>query len=546
MDKNKILNKLFESKENIQVSPRGVAVVGTIAPAGTPKSKNAERNKGIIKFNRAAIFLDDFLKNQLTNVMCSSTGDFVYCEIKTKYGVVKSILRQVENASASSSEEVALSIQSTSDVSVRSIIYPIIVYGLHHNEELNRLFNLMEEAINISGCAATRELAQFCDSFYYYLKNKISIDVKGMDDDALDLVINARIKNVLQPLRNDSNRVEFEIFKGISVKNEEDGVSFDFIYDRALKGEFKINYQWDAEVLDYIPPKQKLEQYVPSEFFAMALLRIYNSFSKVLDRMEEDNLKNEEIIGFDDVNTLVFGNPGTGKTAGYYAIGAALGIPVYTCTVNPNTEEDEFQGKTKFVSGVPESVYTPCLNGFVHGGIVLGEEIDLADAGVVMGALGQAVEAPHVMEAFGYDLKFRHPLCAFCFTKNNDANGSSQMNEAFNNRLRQTYELNDMSREHAIKILTKRGFPKAESEWVYSIYEKIVRFLEKKNSYRSVIPNLSIRTCIGTLENMQDGWNPKKAVVNSLVNKISSIDVVAGKEFTDIFNAMNIPQFRED
>lgn len=550
MEKTDVLKYIFTSKENIKVSPRGIAMVGTIAPAGTPSFlQNVSPATKTVKYNRAAKFFDDVYIDNNVSIMYSSDYKEIYTEIKTKAGTVKSFLRVKDI------DKMIIEVYSSNLKSVRAIIYPLVIFFLGVENKSNKsgsllnslyegyLHNVVDD-VKATGITTMTNLGVFCDAFYYMLKNKTPIlKHYELTENETEYIIKMKLKSNVKLWEND---MQFEIFKGLSEQEEEtEEMSVEKIYQKALNGEFKINYQWDDSVLDLIPSEQKLKQYVPNDFFAMALIRIYKSYSRVLKRIE-NGVEEKDAIEFDDVNVLTFGNPGTGKTAGYYAIGAALGVPVYTCTSNPNTEEDEFQGKTKFINGVPENVMTPCLKGFIYGGIVLGEEIDMPDAGVVMGALGQAVESPHMIEMYGYKIKFRHPLCAFCFTKNNDANGSNQMNEAFNNRLRQTYEVNDISRENALKIFKKRGFPDAESEWVYSIYEKTIHFLSQKSSYKSVIPNLSIRTCIGALENMQDGWSPRKSVINAIVNKISSVNQTAGHEYLQIFKTMPIPQFDKE
>ena len=55
---------------------------------------------------------------------------------------------------------------------------------------------------------------------------------------------------------------------------------------------------------------------------------------------------------------------------------------------------------------------------FETGGIVVLEEFNLADPGVLQGAIGQAIEYPFILNKDGWMEVRRHPLCVIIATMN--------------------------------------------------------------------------------------------------------------------------------
>ena len=126
-----------------------------------------------------------------------------------------------------------------------------------------------------------------------------------------------------------------------------------------------------------------------------------------------------EAIENDYINCLMVGRPSTGKTTVANAIAAMTGMPIYTVPFSKNTEEDTVEGKNKVVDGKIGFVETDFLKAYEHGGIIVCEEINLADPGVVMGSIGQAIEKPFILMKDGYIPIRRHPLCVIIGTIRN-------------------------------------------------------------------------------------------------------------------------------
>ena len=238
-------------------------------------------------------------------------------------------------------------------------------------------------------------------------------------------------------------------------------------------------------------------------------------------------LTGTEAIGYDYVNILAVGRPGTGKTVGIRAIAAATGMPVYSITIGKNTEEDTFQGKLTFdEKGQFCHVPTDFLKAYTQGGIIILEEINLADAAVTMGALGQAIESPFILETSECTQVHRHPMCVIVGTMNTGTYGSKELNQALASRFRQVYIWDDPKKEDFINTLLLRNPDKSIVTWVYNAYEKLVQYLKSPSvNADDICLNLTMRACIGALENIEEGDDPKEALKHSMIGQIALADL---------------------
>lgn len=301
-------------------------------------------------------------------------------------------------------------------------------------------------------------------------------------------------------------------------------------FSRIKAGEYTIPYEWDEKQRTRIPAKASLDSFIPSETYYSLVSKIKTRLDKVVLRMDS-GMTGAEAIGRDHVELFITGKPGTGKTTLAYALGAATGMPVYTVAMTKNTEEDVFQGMNKVVDGALKFVSTDFLDAYTNGGIIILEEINLPDPSVVMGAIGQAVEFPFILMKDGYVPVKRHPMCVIIGTMNIGTFGSKGVNQALSSRFRQSYILNDPTKEDFIKILTSTGAKKREANWVFTAYQKITDYLKSPSvNAEDVCLNVTLRGCIGALENISEGENAKEAIRNTLVGKISEVDLALAED----------------
>lgn len=296
--------------------------------------------------------------------------------------------------------------------------------------------------------------------------------------------------------------------------------------EEVKKGKYVIPYSWPEELKRFIKPVSFLDGFESTPEFEEIVKKIYFRATRILERMDM-GLTGEEAIGKDYLNIMLLGKPGTGKTTLAYALSAATGMPVCTTAWNKHSDEDEVEGKTKIVDGKPTFCVTNSLLFHEFGGIDVNEEINLADPSVTMGSLGQKLEYPFIVKKNGYEDIKRHPLNVVIGTMNVGTNGSNPLNQALANRFKTPYILDDPTRETFINIIEKAsGKSRDVCEWVYNAYEATCQYLRDPDvNEEEICQNLSIRTCLGAIENMEEGQSPVRALINSIVGAVAVVDL---------------------
>ena len=325
------------------------------------------------------------------------------------------------------------------------------------------------------------------------------------------------------------------------VEDEKEEKVVENAFQKCIDGDYVLPVEW-ADTKN-IPSRTFLDTFVPSPQYYATLRKIHSRLNKVITRMDA-GMSGVEAIGKDYVNFFVTGKPGTGKTTMAYALAAALGVPVYSIPITKNTEEDTFQGVTKVVDGKLEFVSTDFLNAYENGGIIVLEEINLADPAVIMGSLGQAVEFPFILQKNGYETVHRHPLCVIIGTMNIGTYGSKGVNQALSSRFKQTYTLNDPQKEDFINILQKSGGADRKlAEWIYGAYDALISALRgREYNAEDICLNITLRGCLGAIECIEEGATPKDAIRDTLIGKIGESDLEIAQRIYDdvVVNLRNI------
>lgn len=552
MEARSIEDMLFKVQENIKLLGKNEKMTGKAGPAGIGRSKSRPASmKGNAKFNAAARVLDMLIIDKSINALefDATREAMIYTEF-TMDG---------KKFHASFDEKCEASFAGTENPSNLGALVPVVMYALSsasNAEETKSYFQTIVKEYNTQGAADIASVLGFCDSFYYefILKTGVSASHIYLDDLSLSTMTQAYESNYADEMAifdGISGLPMLEALEGVelrskSKKSSTKAISSDL--ESCLNGDHIIPYEWSIEQQVKIPLRDTLNDFIPSDAFYSVLKKIEQRTARVLSRwdvLQGDETKTEdqkriEAIGRDYINLFIVGKPGTGKTTAGYALGAATGMPVYTVAATKNTEEDTFQGMTKVVNGNFQFVSTDFLDAYTNGGIIILEEINLPDPAVIMGALGQAVEAPFILQKDGYQTIRRHPMCVIIATMNIGTNGAKGVNQAFSSRFKQTYILDDPKEADFIAILEKQGHDHKKAQWVYDAYQHINSYLKSPEvNAEDVCLNVTLRGCIGALENMAEGDSPKEAIYNTLVGKIAEVDLeLAESVKKDVVNGL--------
>lgn len=399
--------------------------------------------------------------------------------------------------------------------------------------------NAYEDVMNVAQDSIARidRVFTFCDSFLYdFAKEFLFYDKQEeMAVEEIKMAYRSKLLNDMTGFfSKDGQAPTCSLLAGIQQRNTTAEIKKETHDMSSFENmEHKVAYEWAPEQLDRIRPVSFMKDFVPTETFFKIMKKMD---LRIRDNMVENlqyGVTDPMLIRNDYVNMLFYGDPGTGKTTLANAIAACTGMPIYEVTFNEDSEEDEFEGKNKIVEGKLSFVETAFLEGFANGGILLLEEINLARANIFTSVLNQAMEYPYIIKKNGYERIKRHPLTVIIGTMNLETEGTTSLNSACSQRFTSKYLIEEMSDQEMKKSLAKRGYPKGDINYVYTQYKKLRKSLRESEQERKLLREISIRQCIDALNAIQEGVEPREAVIDSLYGALA----VKNKRIADKYNA---------
>lgn len=492
-----------------KVGQRGPLQVGLCA--NHPSSNISDSYNA--KISSAAFFLDAIKNGSIT---CAAGENCVYGELIIKDETYRFYCD-------------GISIKQDVQIPTGYQCVPIILYMIIFLPTLSKCFDAFKSSPTLE------HILRFCDSFWYdYAKEQNSIEV----EDDLDVY---QIQTAYQfgKLNNctEINANSCELFKNITQTRvtQKTRIDTDAFAD-FLKQSHKIEYEWEDSQKSRIRSIESLDDFVPTESF-------YKIMKKIDFRVKQNMIDNLN-LGITDidsikqnyVNILLWGEPGTGKTTIANTVSAVTGMPIYMETINEDSEDDVFEGKNKIVNGSISFVETAFLEAFEKGGIILLEEINLARANVFTSVMNQAIEYPFILKRNGYEQIRRHPLTVIIATMNIDTEGTSAVNSSSAQRFLSKYEIKEPTEAEFKNVLVRKGFLEKDVNYVYHVYSKVRADLKSSEQKRRYLRELSIRQCLGALMSMQEGINPKEALIDSIYGSLA----VKNKKVADSIKASTL------
>lgn len=506
------------SYKNSGVESCGSIKPGTTGPSGLYQSAHRTGQVGGAKVSLAAFIFDLMFVYPKTWAAYKNSGNGVYLEFA--------------DGTAYFDDGSKYYFKAGSNYHRRYHAVCDVIHQLFVNTELKDLLEKQKAVYAAEGKADNGILLNFCDSYYYYY---VANGNNYPEDRDMDTTLEEELKAAFRS----GEFTKLTSFFGESMgKSQFDGAiaaakkekkaskkAANFIKD-CKDGKYFVSYEWPEKLKSFIKKPEYLDTFEPTPEFEEIVKKIKFRADRILERMDM-GLTGADAIGKDALNILLLGKPGTGKTALAYALSAATGMPVCSTPWNKHSEEGEVEGKSRIVDGKPQFVETDALLFHQFGGIDINEEINLADPSVTMGCLGQKLEFPFIVKKNGFETVVRHPLNVIIGTMNVGTNGSNPLNQALANRFNTPYILDDPTRETFINILEKTSKKSREvCTWVYEAYEATVDYLKSPDvNEDDICQNLSIRTCLGAIENLEEGQSPQRALINSIVGAVAVVDL---------------------
>lgn len=528
-----ISNLLFKNPTTLPVKCVDMKL-GQIGAAGFGISK--ARKTGDVtgaKLSSVALVLDAIMNGQVSGV---EGKNHIYCSYEDKSG---NVFNAICTKPYGSEHRVDF-LGSSPEFNWENLI-PVFLYETRSNADNKEL----QEILNLVAAkgSTTESVLRMCDSFYYGCAQRKNVlvatgEVSSATVEAAvrsGLLENAH--NVLDafgapssPLCKFPSESKSKATTSESSKSASHSTPGAELFDEIRSGKYAISYEWTEEQRKRIPAMKNMDDFVMTEAFRKGFRKIHFRTSKVLERYDM-GLSGLDALGKDVVNFFMTGKPGTGKTTVAKALATSFQLPFYSIPIQKGTEEGTFQGLLKARDGKFVFTSTDFLDAFKNGGVIVLEELNLADPAILSGAIGQAIEDPYYVLEDELVPVYRHPLCIIIGTFNVGTAGSKEINPMLSSRFYQTYVVEDPNENEFVDRLMKFDCDKKTAKKIYTAYNRILDYLKSPDvNALEYCKNVTFRGCVGAIQCLQEGATFKEAIEDTLVGKIAEYDLELSRD----------------
>lgn len=425
---------------------------------------------------------------------------------------------------------------------------PYIAYCLTQTEEgqtwLKNFYNTDTFIFDVKGENAFK----FCDMVYYHaieaFGKKAELTKRELSEVELKQLRKTNsFKNVVFPLLNETiingNSIspDFQFVTTAVVGKKETKIAdfnADEFGDDVMMGNYIVDHEWTERQKHMIPDIMLTDNHV----FTKMEANLIKSLHEVMTAGHESYARGDDAVFRkygDMINLMFYGAAAGGKSEAATMIAAALQVPIARVTGSPQTEEGVFEGQTIMRDGKLTSENGIFLDTFQYGGIIVIEEVNLINPGILQGCLSQALEKPYEMYRFKVDAIKRHPMCLVIATQNPGYAGSRVMNSAFMSRFQHKYKFTDIDKELFGTIMAKNGIEDSKViETVFRAYNAVRDYLSKDEDLCTLKDECSLREAIAMGRDIIRGMTPTEAARYTL---LSAIDV-ENEEVANVLEGM--------
>lgn len=408
-------------------------------------------------------------------------------------------------------------------------IYAFILYALVCADEASEYIKSLCTDIVTS---INADLAyKFADAVYYICKDSFNTySVKDMTEAEMNQLISTTSFNKIDLVSDkiftvNGRTPDFTMLNTVvSSKKRESASSTDIetfkneVFAGSYLTEFSMNCGYDMDdPMAQHPSIDLWDTYKPPA-------RVISLIKRCKKQLDEINLRvvNGETnpIGYNPLNFLFFGAAGGGKSMATQALAGALGMPLYSIGCSKNTEEDTFRGMNVIVNGTPMFKETEFLHGAKHGGVIVLEEANLANAAVIQGILSLFAAFPYRIAENGVTPVTRHHQVILIICMNTGYNGTRDLNEATQSRFAKALEFEEITEIDFMDIFVMNGYKKKNINKVWKVYNTLRESLKASEDTCDLVDLVSFRHARECLDSLKYGEEFAEAIESTFVNSV--------------------------